>query len=65
MSDRGGGPWANRIVAADPTTHARVREGVRLVHSRAREFAAAAEYDQFYGGQPAPLPEGAAAIWGE
>lgn len=35
-----------------------VREGLRLVHKRARELALAAEYDQFYAGQPAPLPEG-------
>lgn len=35
-----------------------VREGLRLVHKRARALALAAEYDDFYGGQPAPLPEG-------
>jgi hypothetical protein len=35
-----------------------VREGLRLLHKRARELALAAEYDQFYGSQPAPLPEG-------
>jgi hypothetical protein len=35
-----------------------VREGLRLVHRRARELALASEYDRFYGGQPAPLPEG-------
>jgi hypothetical protein len=35
-----------------------VREGLRLVHQRAREMAAAAEYDDFYGGRPAPLPDG-------
>jgi hypothetical protein len=34
-----------------------VREGLHLVHKRAREMAAAAEYDRFYGGRPAPLPE--------
>jgi hypothetical protein len=34
-----------------------VREGLQLVHKRAREMAAAAEYDRFYGGRPAPLPE--------
>lgn len=34
-----------------------VREGLRLVHRRAREIAAAAEYDQFYQGRPAPLPD--------
>ena len=35
-----------------------VREGLRLLHKRARELALAAEYDQFYGSQPAPLPDG-------
>lgn len=34
-----------------------VREGLQLVHKRAREMVAAAEYDRFYGGRPAPLPE--------
>ncbi len=34
-----------------------VREGLHLVHKRAREMAAAAEYDRFYGGRPAPLPD--------
>ena len=34
-----------------------VREGLQLVHKRARELAAAAEYDRFYGGRSAPLPE--------
>jgi|SRR5579875_1939525 len=35
-----------------------VREGLRLLHKRARELALASEYERFYGGQPAPLPEG-------
>jgi hypothetical protein len=39
-------------------TSALVREGLRLLHQRARELAAAAEYEEFYGGQPAPLPDG-------
>jgi hypothetical protein len=38
-----------------------VREGLRLVHERAREAAMAAAYDEFYGGTPAPLPPGVAA----
>jgi hypothetical protein len=41
-----------------------VREGLRLVHKRARELTMAQEYDSFYGGQQAPAPEGVAAIWG-
>ena len=45
-------------------TSALVREGLRLVHKRARELAMAQEYDRFYGGQQAPAPEGVAAIWG-
>jgi hypothetical protein len=35
-----------------------VREGLLLLHRRARELTAAAEYERFYGGQPAPLPDG-------
>lgn len=38
-----------------------VREGLRLLHRHAREQAAAAEYDAFYGGRRAPLPEGVVA----
>lgn len=34
-----------------------VREGLRLLHKRAREIAAAEEYERFYGGEPAPLPD--------
>jgi hypothetical protein len=41
-----------------------VREGLRLVHHRAREAAMAAEYDKFYGGEAAPVPEGVAAVYG-
>ncbi|MGH8893489.1 MAG: hypothetical protein ACRDWY_09320 [Actinomycetes bacterium] len=37
-----------------------VREGLRLVHERAREAAMVAAYDEFYAGQPAPLPAGVA-----
>lgn len=42
-----------------------VREDVLMVHRRARERAAAAEIAEFYGGQPAPLPDGVAGIFGE
>jgi hypothetical protein len=38
-----------------------VREGLRLVHRRAQEMGLAAAYDDFYGGQAAPLPDGVAA----
>jgi hypothetical protein len=42
-----------------------VREGLRMVHNRARELAMAKDYEEFYGGEEAPVPEGAAALWGE
>lgn len=53
-----------RVLGLDGTS-AVVREGLRLVHKRARELAMAAEYEKFYGGEQAPVPEGVAAIWGE
>ncbi len=37
-----------------------VREGLRLVHQKAREQAMAAAYDEFYANSPAPLPDGVA-----
>src|SRR6204780_4158151 len=33
-----------------------VREGLRLLHRRAREMDVAAAYDEFYSGTAAPLP---------
>src|ERR1039458_9929428 len=41
-----------------------VREGLRLVHRRARELAMAASYDEFYGGGGAPPFGGKDARWG-
>jgi hypothetical protein len=35
-----------------------VREGLRLVHRRAQEQALIDAYDEFYGGERAPLPAG-------
>ncbi len=35
-----------------------LREGIRLLTREAREVAAAEEIRRFYGGKPAPLPEG-------
>lgn len=61
--------FARELVEADAPvlglngTSALVREGLRLVHKQARELAMAREYDEFYGGEPAPLPEGVAAVW--
>jgi hypothetical protein len=45
-------------------TSALVREGLRLLHKRARELAMAQEYDAFYGGEQVPVPEGVRAVWG-
>lgn len=42
-----------------------VREGLRLVHRQAREMDLAAAYDEFYDGQPAPLPAGVVAADGD
>ena len=38
-----------------------VREGLRLLHRRAREMDVAAAYDEFYSGKTAPLPAGVVA----
>jgi hypothetical protein len=38
-----------------------VREGLRLLHRRAREMDVATAYDEFYSGKPAPLPAGVVA----
>jgi hypothetical protein len=37
-----------------------VREGLRLVHERAQEAAMVAAYEEYYAGERAPLPTGAA-----
>jgi|SRR5690242_9162429 len=42
-----------------------VREGLRLLHRQARERAMAAAYDDFYGGETAPVSEITAALWAE
>src|SRR5947207_1803188 len=34
-----------------------IREALKLLHERAREIAMAQDYDQFYGGDAAPLPD--------
>jgi hypothetical protein len=38
-----------------------VREGLRMLHRRAREMELAAAYDEFYAGGTAPLPAGVVA----
>jgi hypothetical protein len=42
-----------------------VREGLRLLHQRARALAMAASYDDFYDEQPAPASEVTAALWSD
>lgn len=39
-----------------------VREGLRLLHERAREATMVAAYDALYAGEPAPLPAGVAPV---
>ncbi|MYV99574.1 hypothetical protein GT354_15015 [Streptomyces sp. SID3343] len=39
-----------------------LREGLRLLGREAAEVAAADEIRGFYGGEPAPLPEGVPAV---
>ena len=39
-----------------------IREALKLLHERAREIAMAQDYDQFYGGDAAPLPDLTAAL---
>lgn len=41
------------------STSEALREGIRLLIREAAEAIAAKEIRRFYGGQPAPLPEGA------
>jgi hypothetical protein len=71
MQARVDADFARELVEADAPVlgldgiSALVREGLRLVHRQARELAMAREYDEFYGGEPAPLPEGVAAVWDE
>lgn len=40
------------------TTSEALREGLRLLAREAREVTAAEEIRHFYGGEPAPLPDG-------
>jgi hypothetical protein len=42
-----------------------IREGLRLVHRRAALMALAQEYDDFYGGEPAPVSDATAALYAE
>lgn len=40
-----------------PNRSAAVREGLRLLHRRARELALARDYDDFYQGEAAPVSD--------
>jgi hypothetical protein len=40
-----------------------IREGLRLVHRRAALVALAQQYDDFYGGEPAPISDATAALY--
>lgn len=42
-----------------------VREGLALLHRRAQLVALGESYDDFYGGQPAPLSDVTAALYRE
>lgn len=43
-----------------PSTSEALREGLRLLVREAAEISAAEEIQSFYGGRPAPLPDGVA-----
>ena len=40
-----------------------LREGLALLHRRAQLSALAQSYDDFYGGEPAPISEVTAALY--
>ncbi|HEX9232126.1 MAG TPA: hypothetical protein VF869_09465 [Jatrophihabitantaceae bacterium] len=42
-----------------------IREGLRLLHRRAELIALAEEYDDFYGGTPAPVSDATAALFAD
>ena len=45
-------------------TSAALREGIELLHRKAAQARLARSYDDFYGGEPAPLSDVTAALWG-
>lgn len=51
------------ILGLDGASEA-IREGLRLLHRKAQLVKVAAEYDEFYGGEPAPVSEATAALFG-
>lgn len=52
------------VLGLEGTSEA-VREGLALLHRRAQLTALGQSYDEFYGGEPAPLSEVASALYGE
>ncbi len=45
-------------------TSAALREGIELLRRKAAQVRLARSYDDFYGGEPAPLSDVTAALWG-
>ena len=45
------------------STSAALREGIELLHRKAAQTRLARTYDDFYGGEPAPLSDVTAALW--
>lgn len=45
------------------STSAALREGIELLHRKASQMRLARSYDDFYGGEPAPLSDVTAALW--
>lgn len=52
------------VLGLDGTSEA-VREGLALLHRRAQLTALGKSYDDFYGGESAPLSDVTAALYGE
>jgi len=46
------------------STSAALREGLALLHRKAEQVRLAQTYDDFYGGEPAPLGDVTIALWG-
>lgn len=45
------------------STSAALREGIELLHRKAEQVRLARAYDDFYGGEPAPVSDVTAALW--
>jgi hypothetical protein len=45
-------------------TSAALREGIELLHRKAAQVRLARSYDDFYGGEPAPMSDVTASLWG-